>query len=68
MAVRFAATGDRLPPCHSRRRPARHQPGSALTQWFRNKIEDQGKRMKRIAIVGLACKPLVALRERWRGV
>lgn len=41
----------------------RHQPGSALTQWFRQKIAGQGKRMTRIAIVALARKLLVAL---WR--
>jgi transposase len=43
----------------------RHQPGSALTQWFRKKIADQGKRIRRIAIVALARKLLVAL---WRYV
>ena len=41
----------------------RHQPGSALTQWFQRKITGQGKRMKRVAIVALARKLLVAL---WR--
>jgi transposase len=43
----------------------RHQPGSALTRWFFDKVEDQGKRIKRIAIVALARKLLVAL---WRYV
>lgn len=43
----------------------RHQPGSALTRWFLAKIEGQGKRIKRIAIVALARKLLVAL---WRYV
>jgi transposase len=43
----------------------RHQPGSALTRWFFGKIEGQGKRIKRIAIVALARKLLVAL---WRYV
>ena len=41
----------------------RHQPGSALTQWFLSKIKGQSKRDKRIAIVALARKLLVAL---WR--
>ena len=40
-----------------------HQPGSALTQWFQKKTAGQGKRAKRIAIVALARKLLVAL---WR--
>jgi transposase len=43
----------------------RHQPGAALTQWFHNKIAGQGKRIRRIAIVALARKLLVAL---WRYV
>ncbi|HUB16506.1 MAG TPA: IS110 family transposase [Acetobacteraceae bacterium] len=41
------------------------QPGSALTQWFRRKVAGQGGRMRRIAIVALARKLLVAL---WRYV
>lgn len=41
----------------------RLQPDSALTQWYRNKVAGQGKRMKRVAIVALARKLLVAL---WR--
>ena len=40
-----------------------HQPGSALTQWFQKKTAGQGKRAKRIAIVALARKLLLAL---WR--
>jgi transposase len=43
----------------------RHQPGSALTQWFHTKTAGQGKRTRRIAIVALARKLLVAL---WRYV
>lgn len=43
----------------------RNQPDSALAQWFRRKVEGQGKRMRRMAIVGLARKLLIAL---WRYV
>jgi transposase len=43
----------------------RHQPDSALTQWFHKRIKGQGARVKRIAIVALARKLLVAL---WRYV
>jgi transposase len=43
----------------------RHQPDSALTQWFNRKVAGQGSRMRRIAIVALARKLLVAL---WRYV
>jgi transposase len=43
----------------------RCQPGSALSQWFRQKVQNQGPRMRRIAVVGLARKLLVAL---WRYV
>ena len=43
----------------------RHQPRSALTQWFHARARHQSKRMRRIAIVGLARKLLVAL---WRYV
>ena len=43
----------------------RHQPGSGLTQWFHRKVAGQGKRMRRIAVVALARKLLVAL---WRYV
>jgi transposase len=43
----------------------RHQPDSTLTQWFHKRIKDQSAHMKRIAIVALARKLLVAL---WRYV
>lgn len=41
----------------------RHQPDSALSQWFRNRTANAGKRARRIAIVALARKLIVAL---WR--
>jgi len=41
----------------------RHQPGSALARWFNGKVAGQSKRIRRIAIVALARKLLVAL---WR--
>jgi transposase len=41
----------------------RHQPDSALSRWFRTRTADAGKRAKRIAIVALARKLIVAL---WR--
>ncbi|MGP8177022.1 MAG: IS110 family transposase [Steroidobacteraceae bacterium] len=41
----------------------RHQPGSALAQWFRQRTVNAGPRIKRIAIVALARKLMVAL---WR--
>jgi transposase len=41
----------------------RHQPDSALSHWFRTRIANAGKRAKRIAIVALARKLIVAL---WR--
>jgi transposase len=41
----------------------RHQPDSALTQWFRQRTVNASKRIKRIAIVALARKLIVAL---WR--
>jgi transposase len=41
----------------------RHQPDSALTRWFRQRTLNAGKRAKRIAIVALARKLIVAL---WR--
>ena len=41
----------------------RHQPDSALTQWFRQRTLNASKRIKRIAIVALARKLIVAL---WR--
>jgi transposase len=43
----------------------RHQPGSALSGWFRERVRDQRGRARRIAIVALARKLLVAL---WRYV
>ena len=41
----------------------RHQPDSALTQWFEQRTANASKRLKRIAIVALARKLMVAL---WR--
>jgi transposase len=41
----------------------RYQPGSALSIWFRDRVGDQKGRVRRIAIVALARKLLVAL---WR--
>jgi transposase len=41
----------------------RHQPGSALSLWFEKRTANAGKRAKRIAIVALARKLMVAL---WR--
>jgi len=41
----------------------RHQPESALTQWFKARTLNASKRIKRIAIVALARKLMVAL---WR--
>jgi transposase len=41
----------------------RHQPDSALTQWFRQRTTNASRRIKRIAIVALARKLIVAL---WR--
>lgn len=41
----------------------RHQPGSALTRWFENRIERSGGRQRKTAIVALARKLLVAI---WR--
>ena len=40
-----------------------HQPDSALSQWFRQRTANASKRIKRIAIVALARKLMVAL---WR--
>jgi transposase len=39
----------------------RHQPDSALTQWYRRRFAHGGKRMRRIGIVALARKLLIAL-------
>jgi transposase len=41
----------------------RHQPGSALTRWFEQRTANASKRIRRIAIVALARKLMVAL---WR--
>jgi transposase len=41
----------------------RWQPGSALSRWFRGRVGDQRGRVRRIAIVALARKLLIAL---WR--
>jgi transposase len=41
----------------------RHQPDSTLTQWFRQRTANASRRIKRIAIVALARKLMVAL---WR--
>jgi transposase len=41
----------------------RHQPDSALSQWFRERTLNASKRTRRIAIVALARKLMVAL---WR--
>ena len=41
----------------------RHQPDSALTQWFQQRTEGQGKRVRCIMIVALARKLAIAL---WR--
>ena len=41
----------------------KHQPDSALTRWFRERIANASKRFKRVAIVALARKLMVAL---WR--
>ena len=41
----------------------RYQPNSALSQWFEKRFARGGKRMRRIGIVALARKLLIAL---WR--
>ena len=41
----------------------RHQPGSALTEWFLQRVGNAKGRIRRIAIVALARKLMVAL---WR--
>lgn len=43
----------------------RHQPDSALSRWFRDRVGDERGRVRRIAIVGLARRLLIAL---WRYV
>jgi transposase len=42
---------------------ARHQPDSALSCWFRARVGQDRGRIRRIAIVALACRLLIAL---WR--
>jgi transposase len=43
----------------------RHQPGSALSRWFRERVGSTKGRLRRIAVVALARKLHVAL---WRFV
>lgn len=43
----------------------RYQPNSALTRWYQKRLAEGGKRMRRIGIVAMARKRLVAL---WRYV
>lgn len=43
----------------------RHQPDSALARWYRDRVRRDGGRMKKVAVVALARKLLVAL---WRYV
>ena len=42
---------------------AAHQPDSALSLWFKQRVGDQKGRVKRVAIVAMARKLMVAL---WR--
>jgi len=39
----------------------RHRPGSALARWYRDRVRRGGGRMRKVAVVALARKPLVAL-------
>ena len=39
----------------------RHQPGSALARWYHDRVQRNGGRLKKVAIVALARKLLVAL-------
>jgi len=39
----------------------RHQPNAALTLWFRDRVKQNGGRLKKSTIVALARKLLVAL-------
>jgi transposase len=39
----------------------RHQPDSALSRWFKERVERNGGRLRKTAIVALARKLLVAL-------
>jgi transposase len=41
----------------------RHQPNSAATNWFSQRVGDANRRIRRIAIVALARKLMVSL---WR--
>ncbi len=41
----------------------RHQPNSALSEWFRERFGEGGKRLRRVGIVAVARKLLIAL---WR--
>jgi transposase len=43
----------------------RHQPGSTLSQWFRERVGDRRGKIRRITIVAVARKLLIAL---WRYV
>ena len=43
----------------------RHQPDSALSRWFRTRVRTERGRIRRVAIVALARKLLIAL---WRYV
>jgi transposase len=43
----------------------RHQPGSALSRWFRERVGDRRGRVRMVAIVAVARKLLIAL---WRYV
>ena len=43
----------------------RHQPGSALARWYHERVRRSGGRLKKVAIVALARKLLVAL---WKHV
>ena len=39
----------------------RHQPGSALSRWFQERVRTDRGRLRRVSIVALARKLLVAL-------
>jgi transposase len=39
----------------------RHQPGSALSRWFQERVKQNGGRLKKPMIVALARKLLIAL-------
>lgn len=42
----------------------RHQPGSALARWCHDRVRRSGGRMRKVAIVALARRLLVALWKR----